>query len=250
MQRPNKQPRWSQRRLALSVPLRPTWRDHASGAAQFFAVSFAMSEGIYSSLVVEGEAELNAELRRKGILHTIGDLLHDGALCPECGPELLELFRRPLPFDVRTALAQATFARKLKLAQKRQAFGILLKLIKENPQKYNGLSMLVWNELPDNVDPTKVHELGQMALDEKYGPLRSGFLMALKRIRNATAVGYLLRAAREPLTAALAMDQLARLRVPGTLQLCDQALTLPGVIRKDFIRKTLTKLKRQPDTPN
>jgi hypothetical protein len=105
--------------------------------------------------------------------------------------------------------------------------------------------MLVWNELPDNVDPTKVHELGQMALDGKYGPLRSGFLMALKEIRNATAVGYLLRAAADPLTAAMALNQLARLRVPGTLQLCDRALTLPGVIHEDAIRETRAKVKRR-----
>lgn len=204
-----------------------------------------MRKGIYSSLVVEGEVELNAELRRREIPHSIGDLYHDGALCPECGAELLELFRRPLPFNVRTALAQAVFARKLKPTQRREAFGLLLELIKENPEKYNALSMLVWNELPDNVDPTKVHELGHMALDKKYGPLRSGFLMALKKVRNATAVGYLLRAAREPLTAAVALEQLARLRVPGTLQLCEQALTLPGVIHEDAIRETRAKLKRR-----
>src|SRR4051794_18732751 len=207
--------------------------------------TWPMGKGIYSSLTVEGEVELNAELLRMGIPYTIGDLFHDNTLCQERGPELLELFRRPLPFNLRTALAQVVFARKLKPKQKREAFGVLMELIKENPEKYNGLAMLVWNELPDNVDPTKVHELGQMVLDSKYGPLRSGFLMALKKIRNATAVGYLLRAAKDPLTAALALDQLARLRVPGTLQLCDQALTLPGVIREDFIRKTRAKLKRR-----
>ena len=97
----------------------------------------------------------------------------------------------------------------------------------------------------ENVDPTKVHELGQMALDQKYGPLRSGFIMALKKIRNATAVGYLLRAARDPLTAVYALDQLARLRVPGTLRLCDEALALPGAIHTDAIRETRTKLKRR-----
>ena len=204
-----------------------------------------MSKGIYTSLTVEGEPELNAELRRRGIPHTIGDLLHDPTLCPECGPELLDLFHSPLPFNVRTAIAEAVFARKLKATQRREAFGILLGLFQENPEKYNSLSMLAWNELPDNVDPSKVHELGQMALDQKYGPLRSGFLMALKKIRNATAVGYLLRAARDPLTAVYALDQLARLRVPGTLQLCDQALTLPGVIHEDAIRATRTKLKRR-----
>ncbi len=68
-----------------------------------------MSKRVYSSLAVEGEAELNAELFGRGIPHTIGDLFHDGDLCPECGPELLDLFRRPLPFNVRTALAGAAF---------------------------------------------------------------------------------------------------------------------------------------------
>ena len=204
-----------------------------------------MNKGIYNGLAVEGEAELNVELRRRGISHTIGDLFHDGTLCADHGPELLELFRRPLPFNVRAALAQAVFARKLKPAQRREAFGILMELIKENPERYNALSMLVWNELPDNVVPTKVHELGQMALDAKYGPLRSGFLMVLKKIRNSTAVGYLRSAAADPLTAAVALDQLARLHVEGTLQLCDQALTLPGVLHEDAIRETRTKLKRR-----
>jgi hypothetical protein len=203
-----------------------------------------MSQSIYSGLTVEGEDELNGELRRRGIPHTVGELLHNPALRPDCGGDLLDLFRSAVPFNVRTALAGAVFARKLKPAQKRQAFATLRALIKDNPEKSCSLSMLVWNELPNNVDPTKVHELGQMTLDQKYGPLRSGFIMALKKIRNATAVGYLLRAARDPLTAVYALDQLARLRVPGTLQLCDEALALPGVIHTDAIRATRTKLKR------
>ena len=204
-----------------------------------------MSKSLYSSFTVEGEAEANAELHRRGIPHSIGDLLHNDALCPECGPELLDLFRSPFPFNVRVPLAQAVFARKLKPAEKREAFGILLALIKEYPERSNSLSMLVWNELPDNVDPTKVHELGQMALDKRYGPLRSGFLMALRKIRNADAISYLQRAAKDPLTAVHALGELARLRVEGTLQLCDQALALPGVLHADAIRETRAKFKRQ-----
>ena len=46
-----------------------------------------MSKGIYSSLTVEGEVELNADLRLAGIPHTIGDLFHDDTLCPERGTE-------------------------------------------------------------------------------------------------------------------------------------------------------------------
>ena len=204
-----------------------------------------MSKSIYSSFTVEGEAELNAELRRRGIPHTIGDLVHDNTLCPECGPELVDLFRSPLPFNVRTALAGAVFARKLEAAQRREAFGILLALFQENPEKYTSLHMLAWNELPANVDPSKVHELGQMALDKRYGELRSGFLMALRKIRNAGAIGYLQRAAKDPLTAASALGELAGLRVEGTLQLCDEALDLSGVLYDDAIRETRAKLKRQ-----
>ena len=204
-----------------------------------------MSKTIYTSFTVEGEAEANAELHRRGIPHSIGDLLHDGTLCPECGPDLLDLFRSPFPFNVRVPLAEALFARSLEPPQKREAFGILLALIKEYPERSNSLSMLVWNELPDNVDPSRVHELGQMALDNKYGPLRSGFLMALRKIRNPDAIGYLQRAARDPLTAVHALAELARLRVEGTLQLCDQALALPGVLHADVIRETRAKLTRQ-----
>jgi hypothetical protein len=43
---------------------------------------------------------------------------------------------------VRTALAGAVFARKLEAAQRREAFGILLALFKENPEKYTSLHML------------------------------------------------------------------------------------------------------------
>src|ERR1051326_5664034 len=213
--------------LAVSRPTRP------------------MSKSIYSSFTIDGEAEANAELRRRGIPHSLGDLFHDGTLCPECGPALLDLFRFPLPFNVRAPLAQAVFARKLKPAENKEAFGILLALIKETPERCNSLSMLAWNELPDNVDPSRVHELGQMALDNRYGPLRSGFLMALRKIRNADAIGYLQRAARNPLTAALALGELARLRVEDTLQLCDQAIALPGVLHADGILETRAKLKRQ-----
>jgi len=56
-----------------------------------------MSKGIYTSLTVEGEAELNVELRRMGIPHTIGDLFHDNTLCQERGPELLDSSGAPCP---------------------------------------------------------------------------------------------------------------------------------------------------------
>src|SRR5580692_8709110 len=83
-------------------------------------IAVATPKGIFTSFAVEDEPRVDAWLQQRGVRHTIGDLYHDSSLCPECGPELVEVFKTPLSFSVRAAIASALFARKLNASQKRQ----------------------------------------------------------------------------------------------------------------------------------
>jgi hypothetical protein len=195
-----------------------------------------------------GKKQLNAWLREKNIPHTVSELRDNRTLCPDCGPVLLELFNSSasLPAHARTVLADALFARKLKASDKKEAIEAFLKFIKENAGlNIHWMSIVVLNGFAKNVSADKVHEIGQMAMDEKYNNLRPELTHVLYRIGNAEAVAYLLKAARDPVTAPLALDGLARLRVDGTLELCEEALKHEDMLYKDAIKDTYRKLKRQ-----
>ncbi|MDB6124335.1 MAG: hypothetical protein JWQ71_3328 [Pedosphaera sp.] len=204
-----------------------------------------MQNGIFTSFTLEGEPQLNTWLEQKGIEYSIGDLYHDRISCPECGPELLEAFKVPYTFNLRVAIANALFARKLNASQKREAVEILLTIINQNPERHASLSTLILNELANNVDVGKVHELGKMLLDERFGELRADFTEPLRKIGNADAISYLKQAAKIPSAAPMALNALARLRVEGAMQLCEEALKDPKMPYKDVIRETYRKLQRK-----
>jgi hypothetical protein len=204
-----------------------------------------MQKGIFSSYTLDDEPQVNEWLKRKGIEHTIGDLYHDRDLCPECGRELLEVFKSPLSFHLRAAIARALFERKLDASLKREAVGTLLALIKQNPEQESSLSILILNELAGNATADRVHEIGRMMLDEGFGELRSAFAFALRKLRSEEAIAYLKQAAKIPRTAAAALFSLAQLRAEGTLELCEEALKTPGMLYKDAIKETQRKLRRK-----
>lgn len=204
-----------------------------------------MQKGIFSSFTLEDEPQLNAWLKQKGIEYSIGDLRHDHTLSPECVPTLLQAFESPYSFNLRVAIANALFGRKLKASQKRQFEETLIEIINQNPERQAALSSLILNELTKNVDASKVHELGRMMLDERFGELRGHFSEPLRKIGNAEAIGYLKQAVKIPSAASMALAALARLRVAGTLELCEEALKDPMVRFKDSIKETRQKPQRQ-----
>jgi hypothetical protein len=197
------------------------------------------------SLVLPDESKVNDWLRERGIQPEIRQLQRDPELCPDCGSQLLELFRYPFSFYIRKFVAEALFARKLTPPQKKEAIDVLCTFIKENAERWGTLQMLVNNALPNNVDASKVHDIGEMMFDDRYGPLRGSFADVLRKIGNAEAISYLKRAARDRATAHYAVAALARLRVDGTLALSEAALKIPDVWYKDGIRQTIAKLKRR-----
>ncbi len=182
-----------------------------------------------------------------GIDHGIRELRYKPDLNSDCASILLELFRQPLSIYMQAAIAQAFFLRKSARREKWEAVGILLKIIDENPDKYGHFTDLVLNELANNVDATRVHEVGRMALDKHFGPMRHGFIEALRQIGNGDAIAYLLRAAKDSRTASDALRNLARLRVEGALELCEEALKRSDLDAnsREVIKETHSKLKRQ-----
>lgn len=191
-------------------------------------------------------SEANDWLRSKGVPHTISELYQNPNCCPDCKPVLLELFRRPISSDVRLLVAEALFARKPDRAQTQEAIEVLLDVIRQSAGQYNHpLSVLVLNTLAGRVDAGRVHEIGKMTLDPRYGQLRGEFTYVLRKIGNAEAISYLRRAAAQPETASLALDSLAHLRAEGTLELCEQALADPKVPYKDVVKEIYSKLKRR-----
>jgi hypothetical protein len=197
------------------------------------------------SSLLPDEAKIDLALRERGILHSLREIQYDGSLCVERAPDLLELLKLPYSIYVRSALAEAFFARPSNKEHIREAINTILEIIKANPERYDALSNLVLNEFASNVSPSSVTEVGTLVLDPKYGPMRLGFVEALKQIGTPEAVRYLRRIAGEPTLASYALAALARLDPGHTVVLCEQALRGSKVKYKEAIRNTYTKLKRR-----
>jgi hypothetical protein len=138
------------------------------------------------SLALPDEDKVSEWLRDRGIQPGIRELHYNPALCPDCGPQLLELFRctSSWSFYVRAHIAGALFARRLSRPEKREAVGILLTFINENAERWATIEPLVNNELPKNVDASRVHDIGEMMFDARFGQVRSWFADVLGKIGN------------------------------------------------------------------
>jgi hypothetical protein len=192
--------------------------------------------------------QVNAWLRKRGIRYAIRDLYHKPRLCPDCVPALIELLKSPISHRMCGLAAQALFARKPNSSQKQEAVDALLTIVRQSAGQYDtDLSLLVINQLCDNLSATRVHQIGEMVLDKRYGELREELTGVLWRIGKTDAVSYLLRAAKEPQTASVALEGLSQLRVNGTLTLCERALKdrRLDAESKEAIRETYSELKRQ-----
>jgi hypothetical protein len=206
-------------------------------------------EWIQRRLGFDGQkAEVSQWLRQKGIKHDLGELYDNPKLRPDCVPQLLELLKKPFKADVHIVIADALFRRKPDKSMTRKAVDIILARIHKFDGKTEGegnLSLLISNELANNIEKDRVHEIGQMMLDKRYGDLRGDFTMVMWKIGGKEAVSYLQKAARDPQIASLALYVLARLGAEGTLQLCEKALKDSKVLYKDAIKETYKKLQRR-----
>lgn len=189
--------------------------------------------------------KVNAWLRERGFNEDIVNFYNNPALFPDCIPQLLELLEQSWALDTRECIATAIKHRKPDAAQKHRAYGVFLTVVRQHIGQYNVLlSTIVLNHMAWFVTPDRVHEIGEMTLDARYGELRSEMTFLLYKIGNADAIAYLLRAAKDSVTASLALDGLARLRVKEALPLCEEALANPNVLYKSAIKTTYSKLKR------
>lgn len=192
------------------------------------------------------QPEVDEWLRGKGIQDGIEDLYYDPSLSPQCLPELLELLELPYSLQTREVVAAAIFHRKPDVPRKRRAFDVFLGIVKQRVGQYDViLSTLVLNELARFVTPDRMDEIAEMTFDQRYGALRAELAYLLSQTGNPGAVPHLIRAAKDPVTASLALHGLAKLGAKETLALCEQALTNPDVPHKYGIRSIYSKLKRQ-----
>jgi hypothetical protein len=196
-------------------------------------------------MLAPDEIELNAQLREHGIPYDIRELNRNPKLCPDSVPELLQLFRQPFSIYRRVALAEALFARRPNTEQKREIVNALMDLIRENVGRGSAFESIMLNELADNISADKVHELGTLLLDRRYGSVRPAVVEALCKIGNLDAIIYLKKVAKEPGIASYALAALARLRVEETLTLCESALASQDILYKDAIKTTYQKFKRR-----
>ena len=205
---------------------------------------------VQSSIGFESEqAEVDSWLHKKGIRYTLGQLYDKPALRPDCVPQLLELLKKPFRDDVHIVIADALFRRKPSPAVKRKAIDIIIARIEKlaacGDTENSQLSLLISNDFADNIEKDRVHEIGRMMLDRKYGALRGDFTMVLCKIGGQDAIAYLRKGAADPEIASLSLWVLAKMRVEGTLELCEKALTNPRIRYKDAIQETYQKLKRR-----
>src|SRR5262249_35080409 len=160
----------------------------------------------------------------------------------------LELLKKPLRDDVHLIIADTLFRRKLSLAVKRTAINTILarieKVAASGHSRNSPLSILISNELADNIEKDRVHDIGRMMLDKKYGDFRGDFTMVLGKIGGDEAISYLRKGAADSEVASLSLDVLARMRVEGTLDLCEKALANPRIRYREAIMETCHKLKR------
>ena len=194
------------------------------------------------------QPEVDEWFRGKGIQNDIEDLHYDPSLSPHCVPELLELLELPYSLQTRQVVAVAIFHRKPDDSQKRRAFDVFLEIVKQSVGQYDViLSTLVLNELANFVTPERMEQIAEMTFDQRYGALRAELAYLLFRTGNPGAIPHLVRAARDPVTASLALHGLAELRAKETLALCEQALANPDVPHKEAIKTIYSKLKRLAD---
>lgn len=189
----------------------------------------------------------DAWLREHGVEGGLEVLYKDPSVSPRCILELLELLEKPYSLRIRDMIARAIIHRKPNAAQKKRAFEVFLPILRERIGQYDVLlSTMVLNQLASFVTPERVHKIGEITVDPRYGPIRAELTYVLRQIGNADAIAYLLRAAKDPTTASLALDGLARLKVVDALSLCQDALNNPEVPKshKAAIKSTCSKLKR------
>ncbi len=190
-------------------------------------------------------------LRSKGIQNSLWELYHDADFCPDCVPQLLELLELPYSLHTETVVAVAIKFRKPNAAQKRRAFDVFLRIVKQRADEEDEISHLILNELSWFVTPDRVHETGRLLFDERYGQARDNFAYVLMKIGNAEAITYLIRAAKDPVTAAFALTCLSRLRVDETAALCEAALAHPDIPKpyKQTIKGIYSKVKKRAVKP-
>lgn len=199
--------------------------------------------------------EADCLLAREGIPHSVLDLYYNHALASEYINDLLRVWKLALENEgihnrALVLIADVLFDCQLSKQQKHEAVNNLFEFIKDYktvPVKDIYLDSLIVNTLVANLDKTSgyVNKLGEMLLNRKYGRLREQFTFALKRLRNKEAVPFLLKAAKESTTAAIALDALSVFKVKETLPLCEEALNTPGIEGKDAIKETYTRLQKK-----
>jgi hypothetical protein len=196
-----------------------------------------------------GKAEVDEWLSEHGIKHTLAQLYDKPSLRPDCAPQLLELVRKPYGDDVHIVIAEAFFRRKPDAALKRKATDIIMARIEKVAAAGNTessqLSLLIPNELANNIGKEKVHDIGRMMLDKRYGDFRGDMTMVLCKIGGKDAISYLHKGAKDSEIASLSLYVLARMKDPMAMELCEKALADTRIKYKDAIKETLTKLKKR-----
>jgi hypothetical protein len=193
-------------------------------------------------------AKVDAWLCNQGAQYTIGELYEVPLLGPRVVPQLIELLKRPLSPWMLTLVSRALFTRRPDASQRRAAGETLLRIVGDHPGEYSWeLEHVVFNYLSGNLGPDKVHEIAQMALDPRFGDMRDALTHVLGRIRHKEAVRYLMSLAKDAATAAIAVDELARLRHPDAARLCAEALANPQLDgdSREALRETQNKIRRR-----
>jgi hypothetical protein len=195
------------------------------------------------------KAEVSKWLAGRGIKHDLHELYDDPSLCPGCTGELLELLKKPYRDDVHIVIAELLFRRKPEATLKRKATDVIMarieKAVASGRTENSSLSILIANDFANSIEKDRVHDIGRMMLEKRYGDLRGDFTMVLCKIGGKDAIAYLQKGARDTDIASLSLWALARMKVDGTLELCEAALKDPKIHYKDAIKETYDKLKRR-----
>lgn len=208
--------------------------------------------------VLESQANLDQEfhvvdkwLQNHGVCQGMLSIYDDPSLAPDCVSELLDLLETKLSMHMAVVVFHSIFSRKRGIPLQRRAVETLLRVIKQNCGNQDAFlwSGLVLNPLANNVEKSRVHEIGTLLFDQGYGAIRRQFAYVLYKIGTPEAIPYLIRAVKdpEPTVCGWAVDALAKLRVPDAEALCKEALERSDLQTetRENVSRIYSKLRRR-----
>jgi len=156
-------------------------------------------------------ARADRAMRSLGIPHGLENLGNSPALGePSYVQPLMSMFQEPWSDYVKAELIRAVCACSPNAKERRLAAEQALKLMDRHPGYEESEFGLLWPDFVNLVDGTLLLEVGQRALDLRFGENGAYFCLALEKMKDPKAIDFLVRATRLKKIQGLALQSLSK----------------------------------------